>query len=276
MPGPVSARPKVIVPVAAADLPGLLAALDALAAPLGAAPDRCDPEGPAVSRPASDAVDVIEWRLDAFLNAFEGAGSGAGRTDDCRTAVSGAWSAIRARTDLPVLVTIRTQAEGGLAALTDAAYGRWLSWLLASGIGDLLDLEWRRGIDHTALIQTARAAGRPSVLSAHDFEKTPSQAGLEDQIAAMAALNPDFVKVACMPNSLSDTMALMRATRRMAARLPVRLITMAMGGLGVLSRVMGHLFGSAAAFAALTDASAPGQLPLSDLDALLSALPMPE
>ena len=58
--------------------------------------------------------------------------------------------------------------------------------------------------------------------------------------------------------------------------LPVRLITMAMGDLGVLSRVLGHLYGSAATFAALTDASAPGQLPLPDLDALLSAIPEAE
>lgn len=279
MTGPAVTRPQVIVPVTAAALPELLAAMDVLAAPLFPRPTR-DPGVPAVYdvppalRLASDAVDVIEWRLDAFLNAA--VPGYAEPADAGRSAVLEAWRAMRTRTNLPVLVTIRTRPEGGLAKLSDAAYGCWLNWLVAAGIGDLVDLEWRRRIDHHALILAIRAAGRASVLSAHDFERTPSQPDLEDQFVAMAAPGPDFVKVACMPVLLSDTLVLMRATRRMAGLLPVRLITMAMGDLGVLSRVLGHLYGSAATFAALTDASAPGQLPLPDLDALLSAIPEAE
>jgi 3-dehydroquinate dehydratase-1 len=47
---------------------------------------------------------------------------------------------------------------------------------------------------------------------------------------------------------------------------------MAMGGLGAMSRVMGWLYGSAATFAVGQSSSAPGQIGVEDLRALLASL----
>ena len=44
---------------------------------------------------------------------------------------------------------------------------------------------------------------------------------------------------------------------------------MAMGGMGVISRMAGQVFGSAVTFAALGTVSAPGQVPLEKLKEVL-------
>lgn len=50
------------------------------------------------------------------------------------------------------------------------------------------------------------------------------------------------------------------------------LITMSMGSLGVVSRVSGATFGSAATFGAAKKASAPGQVSVDELRSILEVL----
>ena len=61
---------------------------------------------------------------------------------------------------------------------------------------------------------------------------------------------------------------LLQASRTLA--IPV--VSMAMGGLGAVSRVCGASFGSALTFAVGQSASAPGQMPIEDLSAALAVL----
>ena len=50
------------------------------------------------------------------------------------------------------------------------------------------------------------------------------------------------------------------------------IVTMSMGGLGVVSRLAGQVFGSAATFGMVGTASAPGQVGVADLKAALDLL----
>ncbi|MFZ0446775.1 MAG: type I 3-dehydroquinate dehydratase, partial [Bacillus sp. (in: firmicutes)] len=50
------------------------------------------------------------------------------------------------------------------------------------------------------------------------------------------------------------------------------LITMSMGGTGVISRLAGEVFGSAFTFGAGKEASAPGQVPVAELRKILKIL----
>ena len=52
----------------------------------------------------------------------------------------------------------------------------------------------------------------------------------------------------------------------------VPLITMSMGALGMVSRVSGQVFGSAATFGSAGTASAPGQVPVVELRKMLATL----
>ena len=50
------------------------------------------------------------------------------------------------------------------------------------------------------------------------------------------------------------------------------MISMAMGGLGSISRIAGENFGSAVTFATVGAASAPGQFPIQELRTMMEVL----
>ena len=69
-----------------------------------------------------------------------------------------------------------------------------------------------------------------------------------------------------------DVVTLIDATQRRHRESAIPLITMSMGTLGALTRIGGGTFGSAATFATLGAASAPGQLPAAGVRAALDLL----
>ena len=75
---------------------------------------------------------------------------------------------------VPLLATIRTKKEGGLADLTDAAYGKLGTAICHSGLADLLDVEASTAPAVIAAIQQqARESGVKTVFSSHNFAETP-------------------------------------------------------------------------------------------------------
>ena len=75
-----------------------------------------------------------------------------------------------------------------------------------------------------------------------------------------------------MPRSAADVVSLLDATERRYRQARIPLITMSMGALGAVTRIGGGAFGSAATFATVGAASAPGQLPADGVRAALDLL----
>ena len=162
---------------------------------------------------------------------------------------------LRARSK-PILLTCRPESEGGRWPDRDhAARRRLLSEAVARGF-DLVDVEERSGPEDVI----AAKAGRGLVLSWHDFEGTPED--LDGIFARMAAHRPDVVKVAVTARSVVDLARLLAFARRHAGDRGPRLVALAMGPLGVASRVLGGRFGAPFTFAAAEAGreAAPGQL----------------
>ena len=225
-------RPRVIVPLFARDL----AALSAQTA----------------AAEASPVAELAELRLDPLP------------ADDFITALV----LVRGIVDKPLVVTIRTQSEGGELALTPDAYAAHCRALLARGGVDVLDIEWRAcGAFRAELRDAAHAAGAAALFSEHHFDATPATDAMADTLTGMADAGADIAKLAVMPRCAADAARLLEATARAAdARPDTPLITMSMGPLGAVTRFCGGAFGSAATFGVTsgTSASAPGQ-PSADL-----------
>ena len=66
-----------------------------------------------------------------------------------------ALALVRSLTDKPLIVTIRTRAEGGELALTPDAYAACCRALLACGGVDVLDIEWRACGPHRDALRSA-------------------------------------------------------------------------------------------------------------------------
>jgi 3-dehydroquinate dehydratase I len=120
------------------------------------------------------------------------------------------------------------------------------------------------------LVAGAHQVGAFIVMSNHDFSGTPPAAELLARLRRQQELGADVLKLAMMPRDPSDVLELLRATWEMASRYADRpMMTMSMGGTGVVSRLAGEIFGSAMCFGMIGRASAPGQVEVERLAAVL-------
>ena len=71
-----------------------------------------------------------------------------------------------------------------------------------------------------------------------------------------------------MPRDRADVLTLLAATAQADAKARIPLISMSMGPLGAVTRMVGGVFGSALSFAVGAGSSAPGQMPIADLNAV--------
>ena len=176
--------------------------------------------------------------------------------------------------DMPLLVTFRTKQEGGKKEISAEDYEEFLGQVLASGRADLVDVELFMGLELLErIVLKAHEKGIKVVASSHDFERTPNVGEMVDRLCKMQKAGADLLKIAVMPRDPGDVLTLLAATWQMKecyATQPV--ITMAMGGTGVISRMAGEIFGSALTFGAVGKASAPGQVKVEELKEALRLL----
>ena len=197
--------------------------------------------------------DLIEWRADYF----DGIAHGDCCTDMLRLLCE-------QLPDMPILFTLRAASEGGATVLPLAVSKAIYENAIHSGCVDLVDTEAANDTDFIrGIIKDAHANDVKVILSRHHFHETPSPEVMVKALADAQSLSPDIVKLAVMPQTSADVLALLSATetfRSKHAKIPF--ITISMGALGAFTRVVGGTFGSALTYAALDEASAtaPGQL----------------
>ncbi|WP_405125349.1 type I 3-dehydroquinate dehydratase [Salmonella enterica] len=207
--------------------------------------------------------DILEWRVDHFMDIAS--------TQSVLTAAR----VIRdAMPDIPLLFTFRSAKEGGEQALTTGQYIALNRAAVDSGLVDMIDLELFTGDDEVkATVGYAHQHNVAVIMSNHDFHKTPAAEEIVQRLRKMQELGADIPKIAVMPQTKADVLTLLTATVEMQERYADRpIITMSMSKTGVISRLAGEVFGSAATFGAVKKASAPGQISVADLRTVLMIL----
>ncbi len=240
-------RPAVIVPLTGADTAELVGQAAAVRA---ASPD------------------LVEWRVD--LVDLLGA-SAQPATADLDALVSIGRQVVEGLDGLPLLVTIRTVTEGGRASAEPEAYLAALAALVGAGIADLVDVEVMLGEDTVRrAVRLAHDVGVPVVASNHDVRATPARGELLRRLRLMVELGADVLKIAVTPLDAGDVLELLAATWAAGRTLDRPVIAISMGELGVVTRLAGGVFGSAATFATVGPASAPGQRDIAQVRAALA------
>ena len=142
-----------------------------------------------------------------------------------------------------------------------------------SHVVDFVDVEYFYTEDADVEIYSLQKMGTKVITSHHDFYETPSSDVLYMLLEQMKHSKADIVKLAMMPNDVEDVIRLLQETNNFHKKYPEQpLITMSMGKLGAVSRVAGETFGSCVTFGAGKNASAPGQIPVTKLQEILSVL----
>ncbi|WP_241094146.1 type I 3-dehydroquinate dehydratase [Xanthomonas bonasiae] len=211
---------------------------------------------------ANADTDIAEWRIDYLDNALDG-----------KALARLGPQVAKALHGKPLLLTFRTKAEGGARPIADADYGTLYATLLQARFADLLDVEmFRDAAVVQALVAQAHAAGVSVVMSSHDFQRTPDTAEIVARLQRQQALGADVLKIAVMPRDAGDVLKLLDATWQLRRSSDRPLLTMAMGGTGVVSRLSGETFGQALTFGMLGKASAPGQVEVGRLREVLDTI----
>ena len=206
--------------------------------------------------------DLAEWRADCFLHI-----------SDLNEVLSTLKAIKKQLGDIPLIFTFRTDREGGFSPISSIQYEVLLSTVITLGRPDLVDIEWSMEDNiRKPLLFLAEQTGVRTILSHHNFSKTPSEAEMLSILQNMDILGGHILKLAVMPSCARDVSALLSVTAEMKQRTARPLITMSMGKLGAVSRFTGSVFGSALTFGTVGKSSAPGQIPAVKLKELLSFL----
>ena len=173
----------------------------------------------------------------------------------------------------PLIATIRTHNEGGKMTVSDQDYEKIYSDYLKKPFMQLLDIEMFRDVGSiTKLIKLAHNKNVLVIMSNHDFAKTPEQQDIENRLLKQDQMGADILKIAVMPKSKQDVFTLMNATLAVSQKSQKPLLTMSMGQLGTISRVATANMGGSLSFGMIGEASAPGQIDVTQLKQLLKTV----
>jgi len=112
-----------------------------------------------------------------------------------------------------------------------------------------------------------------TIVSYHDYQRTPDTVRLEAIVATMEAYRPDIYKLAVRCGSHEDSLGLLRQLLALKAKGRAAIV-LGMGEAGLVTRVFGALWGNEMTFAPLAkgEESAPGQLTRRQFEAIFKEL----
>jgi 3-dehydroquinate dehydratase / shikimate dehydrogenase len=188
---------------------------------------------------AESSADLFELRLD-YLQDFDFT-----NVDRLRP--------ILENRAIPAIITCRAQSEGGQQQVDDSIRLR----LLVEGARRYADF---CDIEAAYYRETERLSPDPSrlIISYHNFTETPGDLkAIYDRITTLPAA---VHKIVTRANKITDSLAVLNLLRQSSSR-ERRLISMAMGEPGFITRVLGPSFGSFLTYGSLATGkeSAAGQ-----------------
>jgi 3-dehydroquinate dehydratase / shikimate dehydrogenase len=166
---------------------------------------------------------------------------------------------LRARTR-PLVLTCRSVSQGG--AWPDDDPRRRLTLLEGAKRGfDYVDVEHDSGLSDVV----HEKAGRGLIVSHHDFAGMPED--LNALYASMCELGADIVKVVVTPRSIGDVGRLMGFASRVARAGGTPVIAIALGPMGLVTRVTAGRYGAPFTYAAAEAGAeaAAGQVPAAQM-----------
>lgn len=186
---------------------------------------------------ASEDADMIEVRLDLIDKPLE------------------TLKAVRSATQKPIIATNRLKSEGGqfkggenerISILSEAA-----------AYSDFVDIELKAVMRDELLAMI----DKPAIVSYHDFVSMPPREELEAILEEMKETGAKIAKIAVTPLSLKDNIEILEYL--LEADMPLCMI--AMGQIGRHLRAVAPIYGSVLTYGYVSQATAPGQMSVSDL-----------
>jgi len=154
---------------------------------------------------------------------------------------------------IPLLLTLRNQKnEGAVKEFSDDK--KWAIILTALPFVDMIDIELSSPL-LKSVVALAKKLGKGVIVSSHYLKHTPKN--LEPILKKSLKAKADFVKIAAKANSFDDVMKLLSFTQQHRKQ---NLITMSLGPMGAISRLIFPAAGSKFTYTFLNKPTASGQV----------------
>lgn len=200
-----------------------------------------------VKKALKAGADLIEVRVDTFEKRSPGDLTRA--FERLTEATSG---------NVPLILTVRSQREGGKAKIPDAERLEIFNTLMP--FADMVDIELSSGRILKNVLDSAKRARKKTIVSYHNFRSTPQTYRLREIVARARNSGADVVKIAARADNVA-------AMKRLAGLLveSKNLIVVGMGGFAAPSRVLFPYLGSLVTYGSVGEKTAPGQLDMKTL-----------
>ncbi|BAC15198.1 3-dehydroquinate dehydratase [Oceanobacillus iheyensis HTE831] len=206
--------------------------------------------------------DLIEWRLDYFDSISD------------TTEVLSTLKQLTSASSIPLLVTIRSEKEGGEnIPLSEKEKVQLLLEVCENSSVEMVDYEVGNDCVYVKQLREAsRKYNKKLILSYHNFDYTPNRQVILKRLYQMEFYGADIAKVAVMPQTKDDVLRLLELTKEANESMDIPVVTMSMGALGSLSRIVGWAYGSIITFGLGVQSSAPGQVPIANLKRMIQMM----
>lgn len=194
--------------------------------------------------------DIIEWRGDFF------------ETDNNEGYLNVLKQMKDVNENIPVIFTIRTDSEGGNKKIGWNEYCDLCLFIAEKGKEfnvEFVDVEVFKDDKANELINSLHEKGMNVIGSNHHFDKTPDKEEMVKILSTIEKSGADVCKLAVMPRDKKDVEVLIEASKETDEKIKAPIITMSMGELGAVTRVIPKITKTSVTFAAGVSASAPGQ-----------------
>ncbi|MDO9044080.1 MAG: type I 3-dehydroquinate dehydratase [Methanobacteriaceae archaeon] len=163
--------------------------------------------------------------------------------------------------DFPIIATNRISTEGGFFSGSEQERTEIL--MASAKEAEYVDIELNCHENfRSQVIESAHC----SIISFHDFEKTPSLRKLLDVVEKEKEIG-NIAKFAVTPQNISDTITILNVLSEYPDT-----VAISMGEMGKYTRIVGPLLGSPFTFASVGAKTAPGQLDLKSTRFMLDKL----
>lgn len=199
--------------------------------------------------------DIIELRADFLKEIANGSD------------VISIVNMITEKTTIPLMFTIRSEREGGQAiSLDQEGIVALLGEVAKETQVSMIDFEVHNTIEHIQkVVEITHKYDKQVIMSYHNFTETPDDNTLMGYFIQMELFRADIAKIAVMPENKADVLRLLALTSEADERISIPVVTMSMGELGKISRVLGWVHGSVMTFGIGAASSAPGQIQVKEL-----------
>ncbi|MBI5681989.1 MAG: type I 3-dehydroquinate dehydratase [Deltaproteobacteria bacterium] len=190
-----------------------------------------------------EGADLLELRIDFFKN-----------TEGISETIK--WS--RENCKVPIIGTVRSRIEGSKKLLTDRERREIFQNIIP--FVDAVDIELSSKEIIEDVVNTAKGYNKKIIISYHNFKETPSDDKLDEIVKQSKKRGADIIKLAVMSMCYNDILRLANLTLKHK-----NIITISMGKMAKISRVLFPIFGSLITYGETGTISAPGQIPLKIL-----------